>query len=182
MTASYHVVVSPQELTEQLLSIPFARAQYGKHAVKSWSEHMLHNAKRQGTLLLRNPGYLFGKITDNLLIGLALGSLFWNLGRDEVVSKLGCLVFALVLAAFSNFSILPAALESRNVIQKQAALGFFPESAFVWATMLAQVPVVQQEQILQIRVPRIRRSNLNIFTSTCSQFHLHSMVLAMTSY
>ena len=130
------------------LKSEFAFAQFSRRAVKPWMTHMLSNTRRQGTLLLRNPGYLIGKVTDNLLIGLALGSLFWSLQRDELVSKIGCLVFTLVIAAFSNFSILPAAIESRDVIQKQAALGFYPESSFVWATMLAQVPVAFAEIVV----------------------------------
>ena len=138
---------SAEDLRKSLES-SFSSSQYGEQSVKPWLTHLWSNTRRQGTLLLRNPGYLFGKVMDNVLIGLALGSLFWSLERDELVSKVGCLVFTLVIAAFSNFSILPAAIESRDVIQKQAALGFYPESSFVWATMLAQVPVAFVEIVV----------------------------------
>ncbi|CAE7825330.1 ABCG31, partial [Symbiodinium sp. KB8] len=129
------------------LQSAFANQQFGTGATQSWGAHFALNLSRQWSLLTRNPMYMAGKLMDNCLMGAALGSLFWQLPQESAVGRLGAVVFGLVLAAFSNFAVIPSAIEARNVIQKQDRLGFYPMSSYVAATAVMHLPVAALESM-----------------------------------
>ena len=123
--------------------------------------------------LLQHLQFLLGSVVQSAFMALVLGSLFWNLGRDEVNLKFGVLTFAVLYTAFGSMvrssyfkkaefpapvilclyfltiqSEMPVIMEQRPVVQKQTAAKFYPSLVYGVSVVIFHIPIAAIQSIV----------------------------------
>ena len=116
--------------------------------------------------------FLLASIAQSAFIALVLGSLFWDLDRDEINLKFGVLTFAVLFISFGNMvrrrwfwerrhpsvinamlilriqAEIPVAIEQRQVVQKQTAAKFYPSLVYGVSIVMSHIPIASIQSIV----------------------------------
>ncbi|CAM9749661.1 unnamed protein product, partial [Ectocarpus fasciculatus] len=111
-------------------------ALYQRRYPKSWWYHQKLCFEKKSMLMLRDKPYMKSQIMSALVMGLIVGSIFYDLGLDDANAKFGLIFFALLFLSMSGMAQIPGAIERRGVFYKQSQAGFYPTSCEVVADTL----------------------------------------------
>ncbi|GJN01211.1 hypothetical protein PR202_ga18458 [Eleusine coracana subsp. coracana] len=75
-----------------------------------------------------------------LLAGLALGSIFYDLGDDKVAERVGLFAFLLTFLLSSTTEALPIFLQERDILAKETSSGAYRLSSYAVANALVFLP------------------------------------------
>ncbi|KAF8643292.1 hypothetical protein HU200_058142 [Digitaria exilis] len=75
-----------------------------------------------------------------LVAGLALGSIFYDLGDDKVVERVGLFAFLLTFLLSSTTEALPIFLQERDILAKETSSGAYRVSSYALANALVFLP------------------------------------------
>eukprot|EP00299_Pterocystis_sp_00344_P019876 c9825_g1_i2.p1 GENE.c9825_g1_i2~~c9825_g1_i2.p1 ORF type:complete len:1420 (-),score=398.97 c9825_g1_i2:102-4361(-) len=107
----------------------------------SWRAAFLLCASRQKKLLFRNTKLIKAQVGQGLVMGLVLGSLYFQLGLDEYSNRYGLFFSTSMMLSLGGFPELSLVAKQRVVFYKHRDSGFFPTSAYVLAQSLVGMPV-----------------------------------------
>jgi ABC-type multidrug transport system ATPase subunit len=99
--------------------------------------------QRQVLLLKRNRGMWIGFWVQSIVLGLILGSLFWQLGTEqkEVRVRFGLFWFIMMTQSFGVAQMIPALCEQRVTYYNQINNAYYHPAAYYLGTVLPQLPV-----------------------------------------
>eukprot|EP00904_Undaria_pinnatifida_P014208 jgi/Undpi1/9918/HiC_scaffold_28.g12372.m1 len=106
-------------------------AEYREKYPKSWWYHMKLCLNKKQMLMLRDTAYMRSQIMSALVMGLVVGTIFYDLDLDEANAKFGLIFFALFYLAMAGMAQIPTAINNRGVFYKQSMAGFYPTSCEV---------------------------------------------------
>ncbi|KAM5357104.1 hypothetical protein ACJZ2D_016612 [Fusarium nematophilum] len=92
--------------------------------------------------LIANPSMTVGMLVANLVLGLIVSSLFYNMGTttDSFYAR-GCVLFVSILFnAFASALEIMTLYEQRPIVEKQARYAFYHPSAEAYASVLVDMP------------------------------------------
>jgi len=75
-----------------------------------------------------------------LVAGLALGSIFYDLGEDKVAERVGLFAFLLTFLLSSTTEALPIFLQERDILAKETSSGAYPVSSYAVANAVVFLP------------------------------------------
>eukprot|EP00267_Zea_mays_P028030 XP_008657498.1 ABC transporter G family member 5 [Zea mays] len=75
-----------------------------------------------------------------LVAGLALGSIFYDLGQDKVVERVGLFAFLLTFLLSSTTEALPIFLQERDILARETASGAYHVSSYAVANAVVFLP------------------------------------------
>jgi ABC-type multidrug transport system ATPase subunit/ABC-type multidrug transport system permease subunit len=131
----------------QLLS-PYARAQYGGSYVHPLSRHYSLLLGRQIKLVKRNPPLGFARVTQGVIMGLIIGSLFFAPDPSNFPLRFALALFAATFLSFGNMAEIPAVDTSKRVVYRQTASSMYPETAYLGATLTSHFPFASAGTLL----------------------------------
>ncbi|CBN79954.1 pleiotropic drug resistance transporter [Ectocarpus siliculosus] len=111
-------------------------ALYQRRYPKSWWYHQKLCFEKKSMLMLRDKPYMKSQIMSALVMGLIVGSIFYDLGLSDANAKFGLIFFSLLFLSMSGMAQIPGAIERRGVFYKQSQAGFYPTSCEVVADTL----------------------------------------------
>lgn len=116
-------------------------AEMEKEFVNSWSASFRLCLVRMVKLIKRDPIFSKARIVQQIVMGLLVGCLFYQLDYDDFASRYS--VFFITLMNFSVGAIvsIQLAFDVRNVYYRQRDASFYPTSAFMMAWNLSLIPV-----------------------------------------
>eukprot|EP01138_Halocafeteria_seosinensis_P011553 gb/GECG01011802.1/.p1 GENE.gb/GECG01011802.1/~~gb/GECG01011802.1/.p1 ORF type:complete len:288 (+),score=14.69 gb/GECG01011802.1/:1-864(+) len=126
----------------------FLEQQYEHEYPHSWFHLVSSCIQRQVKLTVRNIQLYGFRLVRAAIVGLILGSLFWNLGIEEFGLKLGVLTFSIIFLGFGNIAEIPESIKQRQIVQKQVAAKLYPTSAYTVAAGIMHVPVAALETLI----------------------------------
>eukprot|EP00903_Cladosiphon_okamuranus_P018818 g17309.t1 len=109
---------------------------YRKKYPGSWWYHLKLCYNKKQMLLLRDKAYLKSQIVGAVVMGLIVGSIFFDLGLRDANAKFGLIFFSLLYLSMAGMAQIPPAIEQRGVFYKQSQQGFYPTSCEVVADTL----------------------------------------------
>jgi ABC-type multidrug transport system permease subunit len=118
--------------------IVYTEAGKPTYALTFWRQLQL-TIKRQYKLVRRNKGLLIARISNSVLVGLLLGTLFLQLPLSSFQSRFGLLLFSATFIGFSNNAELPAVFQSKKVASYQ--LRGYSALAYVSAILITSLPL-----------------------------------------
>jgi hypothetical protein len=101
--------------------------------------------------IIRDRSFIVRNI-QCLIIGLVLGSLFWNLPIDDFVSRYGLIFYQLMFLAVGPYTHVPLNILSRTVFYKQHRSGFYSTISYVLGRFISQLPGCMLEAALSSSV------------------------------
>jgi ABC-type multidrug transport system ATPase subunit/ABC-type multidrug transport system permease subunit len=114
----------------------------------SWFEALKANVSRSVKLLRRDIIFVKSRILQCTVIGLILGSLFWQRPEDAITEKMGCLFFVLMVLGTAGLAQIPSAFAKRGVFYKHRANGFYQTSAYVLSDTVVALPLSMLEGLI----------------------------------
>ncbi|CAM9674100.1 unnamed protein product, partial [Scytosiphon promiscuus] len=106
---------------------------YTKKYPQSWQYHLKLCLKKKRTLLSRDKSYVKSQIGSALVMGLMVGSIFFDLGLEDANAKFGLIFLSMLYLSMSGMAQIPPTIEQREVFYKQSQAGFYPTSCSVLA-------------------------------------------------
>jgi len=97
--------------------------------------------KRQATILLRNRPFLMAVMMQNLIMGLLIGMLCFQLPFEQYYIKAALLFQMLMFVGFASTPLIPNIFEAREVFYKQSRGDFYSGSSYMLADFLTFLPV-----------------------------------------
>lgn len=123
----------------------YAKAQYtGEHAHSFW-QHTKINLERQGRMMTRNKGLIAPRLSQSIIFGLILGSLFYQKPGDPPSLRIGLMLFCCMFLSFSNMVELPIVVEAKRVVKKQLSYSFYPTLSYIFSVILVHMPLALTE-------------------------------------
>ncbi|CAM9975163.1 unnamed protein product [Scytosiphon promiscuus] len=102
----------------------------------SWWYHLKLCINKTLMLLLRDKSFVKSQILSALLMGVIVGSIFYDLDLDDANAKFGLIFLSMLYLAMAGMAQIPPAIEQRGVFYKQSQAGFYPTSCHVIADTL----------------------------------------------
>mmetsp|Transcript_7924 Transcript_7924/g.14521 ORF Transcript_7924/g.14521 Transcript_7924/m.14521 type:complete len:1594 (+) Transcript_7924:169-4950(+) len=96
---------------------------------------------RQWLVLKKNVLFIIGRAVTNMIFGLLLGALAFQLPFDQYYIKVGMLNSVLMFCGFGSVSLLQEVVESRDVYYKQHKENFYPAISYVLADFCNNLPI-----------------------------------------
>jgi len=103
---------------------------------------------RENMLVWRNKSFVGARIGQAVVLGLLVGTLFWDLDVTDFQTRMSLFFFTLMANVVGSMAMIADRLNSRAVFYKQRQAGFFPTSAYVFSNVFAQVPLNIIENIV----------------------------------
>jgi ATP-binding cassette subfamily G (WHITE) protein 2 (SNQ2) len=107
----------------------------------SSAAYVLMLLARQLTLTRRNGQVLGAKVGQSAIMGLILGSLFFQAPEGAFVLRVALATFACTFVAFSSQAQMPSVFTSKDIVRRQVAGRLYPPGAYAAATLLTAVPL-----------------------------------------
>ena len=111
------------------------------------SVHFGSLMKRQVEITVRNQVFVVFRVMGAAVISVILGSVWYNLGRDDYYQKFALFLFGALQVAFTNFSELPYAVENKYIAYKHVAMGMYTPMAYAISCAVVQVPIAAVESL-----------------------------------
>eukprot|EP00752_Nemacystus_decipiens_P004290 g3919.t1 len=109
---------------------------YQKKYPKSWWYHLKLCVDKKQMLLLRDKPYIKSQVVGAIVMGLIVGTIFFDLDLDDANAKFGLIFFSLLYLSMAGMAQIPPAIDQRGVFYKQSQAGFYPTSCEVVADTL----------------------------------------------
>lgn len=139
---------SDKMATGALLSGDAQVTTFGSQYAHSWGALLGMQLSRQWSMLIRNTRFLGVRVFQQIVIGLILGSLFYDLGPDDFLFRVGLLAFVPPHLGFTAIGELPLYIEFKKPVSKQRNAGFYPSSVYVIAGLLVLLPLALLDLVL----------------------------------
>ncbi|KAK3141036.1 hypothetical protein QOZ80_4BG0328760 [Eleusine coracana subsp. coracana] len=122
------------------IETPPATKTKNKNSCHSWPREVALVSHRLFKNVARTR-QLFGcRTVCMLLAGLALGSIFYDLGDDKVAERVGLFAFLLTFLLSSTTEALPIFLQERDILAKETSSGAYRLSSYAVANALVFLP------------------------------------------
>eukprot|EP00667_Euglena_gracilis_P003266 EG_transcript_3276 len=108
--------------------------------------------KRQAILTVRNVAMIKSRIMQVIIGGFLLGSLYFQVSPNDYNSKYAILYFSMLFVSVGGFAMIPAIINERNVIYRQAAAHFFHPLPYSIASNLVDIPLTVVETFVFITI------------------------------
>eukprot|EP01133_Synstelium_polycarpum_P008978 gene8978-10529_t len=101
-------------------------------------------------MLVSNPVVVRMRIMKSIVMGLILGSLFWNLGETQTDgnNRSGLIFFALLFVFFGGFGAITVLFEQRNVFYIQKSGKYYQTFAFFLSLIFSELPISSLETVI----------------------------------
>ena len=108
------------------------------------------NVHRHALLTFRNTGLWRDIWILAALIGVIIGSLFYQLGDDEigVRNRLGLYFYLISYLGFNAVQLVPVLASQRTVLSNETRSGYYHHAAYFFSLLLVQLPIVLVEALL----------------------------------
>jgi len=124
---------SSKQQQEVAAAVPTATANSRAREVAVLTQRLFKNVAR--------TRQLFACRTVCMLVaGLALGSIFYDLGEDQVAERVGLFAFLLTFLLSSTTEALPIFLQERDILAKETSSGAYRVSSYALANALVFLP------------------------------------------
>ncbi|GLE00664.1 hypothetical protein PINS_up009452 [Pythium insidiosum] len=114
----------------------------------SFREDLALLLRRQWLLTKRNKAFLIARSFMVLLMGVLYGSTFWQLPTNNSQLVLGLLFSCSMFLSLGPAAQLPVFFANRAVFYKQRGANFYRTSSYVFASCVAQLPMLLFETLL----------------------------------
>jgi ABC-type multidrug transport system ATPase subunit/ABC-type multidrug transport system permease subunit len=127
--------------SEVELKTEFALKQYGVGGCHSTWQHFKWVLGRQYKVTIRNKLFVTARLGAAVMTSLVLGSVWYQLPKEQGFEKLGMLLFCILHISFSNFSELTFSVEQKYVAYKHVDGRVFPALTYIAAWGLIHLPI-----------------------------------------
>jgi ABC-type multidrug transport system fused ATPase/permease subunit len=124
------------------------RSFYGRLYARPLLAHVALVVARQARLVFRSRAMLLAHLLQALVLGVALGLLFWRPSLVMFTLKISVVLFMSFALAFANMPEVALAVESRRVVLKHAEQRLYPPAAQVLAATLVHAPLAAAEVVV----------------------------------
>eukprot|EP00668_Euglena_longa_P040941 GGOE01053882.1.p1 GENE.GGOE01053882.1~~GGOE01053882.1.p1 ORF type:complete len:1449 (-),score=551.34 GGOE01053882.1:379-4257(-) len=104
--------------------------------------------RRQVVLTSRQKPVTVGKVMQVVVVGLILGSLYFQLPSDNYSAMYSILFFSMLFIALGGLATIPAVIAEKNVVHRQTAAHFFSSNAYSVAVNVLEIPMTFVEVLL----------------------------------
>ncbi|GMF38671.1 unnamed protein product [Phytophthora lilii] len=125
---------------EALLRVPAFRQTYLR---STWTV-----VKRQMRLFARNKIFFVGRLLLDLLVGLMVGSIYYNMDLADSQVTLGVVFSCALFLGLGQSATLAPFFDAREVFYKQRGANFYRTSSYVLASCVSQIPLAVTEALL----------------------------------
>ena len=130
-----------RDASELELKTDFAMKQYGVAGCHSQWQHFKWVLDRQLKVTIRNKLFVTARLGAAVMTSLVLGSVWYQLPKEQGFEKLGMLLFCILHISFSNFSELTFSVEQKYVAYKHVDGRVFPAFTYIAAWGLIHLPI-----------------------------------------
>ncbi len=85
--------------------------------------------------------YVGSRMGQAVVMGLLIGTLFYDTPQEQVTTIIGCLFVVLMIIGLGGMASVPAAFAKRNVFYKHRTAGFNPTAAYVISDTFVELPL-----------------------------------------
>uniref|UniRef100_A0A7S2SDN1 ABC transporter domain-containing protein n=1 Tax=Mucochytrium quahogii TaxID=96639 RepID=A0A7S2SDN1_9STRA len=103
---------------------------------------------RQWTVLKRNKVFIVARIAQNIIMGLLIGAVAFQLPYEQVYIKVGVLFTMLTFVGFGSAPLLADCIAARDVFYKQSKENFYPAFSYVLADFLNNFPIAVLDSLV----------------------------------
>ena len=106
--------------------------------------------KRNATIFFRNRRAVIVRMLRSLIIGLLIGSLFWNMSETQLgaSNRISLGFFCITFTAMGAVASLPAVVEERRIFYHQRGAHFFRTIASFISSLIMDIPLSFLEGII----------------------------------
>lgn len=124
-------------------SHPFTGPQFFRRHTHSVWHHTYWCLWRQVIFLSRNPRFVYPRLLVSLLLGLVIGSLYWQLGQgvEKFPARVGLINISALIMALNNMVGVQLASQFKHVVYKQIDAGFYSAPSEIAATVITNLPI-----------------------------------------
>ncbi|EGG18232.1 ABC transporter G family protein [Cavenderia fasciculata] len=99
--------------------------------------------KQEFTMMKSNPALIRTRLISHLVMGLILGSLYWQLStyQTDGQNRSGLLFFALTFIIYGGFAAIPVLFESRDIFYIQRDGRYYTSLSFFLSKLIAITPL-----------------------------------------
>jgi len=108
--------------------------------------------KRQVVLTLRNKQNTVGRFVQVVIMGLILGSLFFQTATSNYNAFYSVLYFSMLFISLSGFALIPAITADKRVIYRQTSAHFYSSMPYSIAVHLLDIPLSFIEVLLFVAI------------------------------
>ncbi|EGC32249.1 ABC transporter G family protein [Dictyostelium purpureum] len=131
----------------------YSQCKDSSHLAKYPTElnYQVHLASiRAFKMLISNPVAVRMRIMKSIVMGLILGSLFWNLAPNQTdgQNRSGLIFFALLFILFSGMGAIAILFEQREVFYVQKDGKYYRTMAFFLSLIFAEIPIAALETVV----------------------------------
>ncbi|CAM9737972.1 unnamed protein product [Ascophyllum nodosum] len=98
---------------------------------RSWFYHLALCFRKKYSLMRKNKAYVRSQMFSAIIMGIIMGTIFYDLGLEDANAKFGLIFFSLFFLSMSGMAQIPTAIVNRGVFYKQSMAGFYPTSCEV---------------------------------------------------
>lgn len=113
---------------------------------KSYGEIAVAVLKRWVVLVSRDKNLFWAKVTQNVILGLVIGTLFYD--SEDYVAIFGVLFSCSLFMTLAGFPHMAIAFNSKKVFLKQRDAHFFPPSLYTLTAYVVYLPYAMMDAVL----------------------------------
>eukprot|EP00742_Colponemidia_sp_Colp-10_P017271 GILJ01019851.1.p1 GENE.GILJ01019851.1~~GILJ01019851.1.p1 ORF type:complete len:1409 (-),score=187.18 GILJ01019851.1:37-3678(-) len=139
----------PFQTAESVKSVsPFLYKQFYQTFSHSLFYHTRLMISRQAKIMWRAKSIYYYRLLKDFLLGLVIGSLFWQRDRSDYSARVALALSAATEMSFSNMSEVPFSCHAKGVFSKQLDAGFSPAFSYALSVVLVHMPLAAVECLL----------------------------------
>lgn len=138
----------PDAVPKIELTTPFSQRQYGSAQPRDPFTHFGSIFNRQVKITLRNATFLGARIAASILMGLIIGSIFYQLSIDKIIERYAILLLAAINISFGNLAEAPVIISNKIIAYKQMSNGMYRGGPYVFAQTLVHIPIAFLETFI----------------------------------
>eukprot|EP00667_Euglena_gracilis_P000307 EG_transcript_307 len=104
--------------------------------------------RRQVLLTARKKEVTVGSLIQVMVVGLILGSLYYQVPIDSPDNKFTILFFSMIFISLGGMALIPAVVAEKNVVYRQTAAHFFSSTPYSVAVSLLEIPLTFLEVLV----------------------------------
>eukprot|EP00002_Diphylleia_rotans_P026240 TRINITY_DN521_c0_g2_i4.p1 TRINITY_DN521_c0_g2~~TRINITY_DN521_c0_g2_i4.p1 ORF type:complete len:1184 (-),score=287.33 TRINITY_DN521_c0_g2_i4:1637-5140(-) len=123
---------------------------YGsKYAIPTWKQY-IEICQRTRRVMSRDAKVVRTRMVRSIILGLLMGTLFWNLGKTQADTdnRFGLIFFCLAFSGMGALQAIPPLLEEREVFYHQRSTYYYRTKAYFFSTLTFEVPLAFFEILL----------------------------------
>ena len=106
--------------------------------------------ERSIKMFLRNKRAIFARALRSIIVGLLIGTLFWQMGLDQLggTNRISLMFFCITFTAMGAVASLPQVVEERRIFYHQRASHFFRTISYFLSSLVMDIPLSFLEGII----------------------------------